>query len=253
VSHLADMTIVNLGKTPMMIGREAAAHGKPRAAALRRRAVALLLGAIVVCAGILLARQAIMPTAPPTSARNAPTLPLQTAEIASAARSTQVLQPPITLKVRTASIKPPDGIGQPGEFRPPLRLAPPYGIVDSVHLEQNGKKIRLAFVEGLERDAVCKDSNARRFACGLRGRASLAKLTGGQPLTCWPAFEAGDEIPYQCFAAGRDIARDQAAAGFAQPVLPSAAPYPARDATNDEAFVSESPDLPELDPDSPAN
>jgi endonuclease YncB( thermonuclease family) len=214
-------------------------------ARLRRRLVAVVLGVLVVGTGILIAAQAIMPALPPLPGRSTPTASEPSAPIASP-RPTQVLQPPITLKIRTTSVEAPEGLGQPGTFKPPLRLSPPYGIVDSVHIEQNGKTVRLAFVEGLARDAVCKDSRGLRYACGLRGRASLAKLTAGQPLLCWPVFSQGnwnDDLPYQCFVDGRDLGRGQAEAGFAEPALPSAAPYAVKEAAENQAFVSEAPDI----------
>ena len=184
---------------------------------------------LLVTAAIIVAAYAILPaTAPAPPLHQAKTIASR--PVTEPSRPTITLQPALTLPVRTHAVDAAGEDDRPGAFAGPLRLAPPYVVLDSASFSTKDATIRLAFVAGLPRDAVCLDAAQRRYACGLRGRASLVKLIAGQPVTCWRAFGArqagsvpgGDEDPrYQCFVGSQDVARGQVAAGFARAVSPA--------------------------------
>jgi endonuclease YncB( thermonuclease family) len=135
-------------------------------------------------------------------------------------RQTVVLQPPLVFKVKSVPVATDDTPAASG-FKPPLMLKPPYQLLDSTTFRSGNTTIRLAFLSGLRRDELCRASNGQRYACGLRGRASLARLTSGKPLTCWPVFGSGSGAAgYRCFADKSDIGAEQAQQGYARPLSP---------------------------------
>jgi endonuclease YncB( thermonuclease family) len=151
-------------------------------------------------------------------------VPHRPAEPASAQlgkpRQTVVLQPPLVLKVRTVPVTAGDAPVLSG-FKPPLRLEPPYQIVDSTTLRSGDRTVRLAFLSGLKRNELCRALDGQRYACGLRGLASLARATAGKPITCWPVFgPKADGDRYRCFTEGRDLGTQQAEQGYARPLSP---------------------------------
>ena len=152
--------------------------------------------------------------------RPAPAVP-QTPETGSQPakpRQTVVLQPPLQFKVKTVPVTAGDAPGVDA-FRPPLTLQAPYQVIDSTTFKSGDTTVRLAFLSGLGRDELCRAADGLRYACGLRGRAALARAIGGKRLVCWPVFgpSAGGRS-YRCFADGADLGAEQARQGFARPL-----------------------------------
>jgi endonuclease YncB( thermonuclease family) len=65
-----------------------------------------------------------------------------------------------------------------------LVLGPPYVILDAATFQHGLQEIQLAGIEGPHRDAVCKDQEGLRWACGLRARVSLHNLLMKARLRC---------------------------------------------------------------------
>lgn len=106
-------------------------------------------------------------------------------------------------------------------FEPTLRPAPPYDAVDSTLFDAFDVRIRLAHARPVGRDEACLDPQGNRFACGLRGRASLQNFLFGKPVSCLRLYlgrEAGDGIvDARCSVEGVDLALRQIRAGWAFP------------------------------------
>ena len=62
---------------------------------------------------------------------------------------------------------------------PDVILDPPYVVLDATSFKNGLSEIQLLHIEGPARDAVCKDAEGLRWACGLRARAALHNLLQG--------------------------------------------------------------------------
>jgi endonuclease YncB( thermonuclease family) len=99
-----------------------------------------------------------------------------------------------------------------------LMLEPPYVVLDSTTFAAGLQEVRLGSIEGPHRDAVCKDSEGFRWACGLRARAALHNLLKGAILSCRVEGEAGGpRVKAFCSAEGQDIGEALVRNGWARP------------------------------------
>jgi len=117
---------------------------------------------------------------------------------------------------RQATIFDPQATGS--VLAPQIVLSGPYNVTDSVTLAVHGTSYRLAYAKGLKRDDVCMNAEARRFPCGLMGRASLQNLVRNNTISCTPVFYSDESVPrYMCLYGEIDLTAHQIAAGFAVP------------------------------------
>lgn len=111
--------------------------------------------------------------------------------------------------------------GTSAAFEPVLHPAPPFDAVDATLFDAFDMRIRLAHAKPVGRDEACLDHQGRRFACGLRGRASLQNFLFGKTVTCTRLFlgkgENPDVVDARCSAGGVDLATRQISAGWAFP------------------------------------
>ncbi len=116
---------------------------------------------------------------------------------------------------------------EPRPIQTPLRLSPPFDVVDATTFQSGDTRIVLTDISGLSRNAVCLDEAGLRFACGLMGRASLANFLRSNTITCVPRFEIGVSKATRstCYLAGTDLSEFQIRAGFAMPTDRTSARY----------------------------
>ena len=93
------------------------------------------------------------------------------------------------------------------------------GAVDGATLIYGGQKLRLAGIIAPALDATCPGKPGQRaWTCGTRARGALFRLVNGRDLVCTPQGEArAGMLTARCTVDGRDIAREQIAAGWARP------------------------------------
>jgi hypothetical protein len=191
-------------------------QAEPSTSTARRLRDRRLLAAVGAAAAVAIVMAVGFVALIPRSRPVLPPAPQPVAEAPQSSRSTLVLQPPLTLSVKTVSVAG-SGSDEPTRFHAVLKLDPPYDVVDATTFLSADTTIRLALLAGLKRDELCTATGGLRYACGLRGRAGLARLIGGRPVVCWPVFDAGSTgQSYRCFADGHDVGAQQAAAGFAR-------------------------------------
>ena len=111
--------------------------------------------------------------------------------------------------------------GTRAAFEPVSHPAPPFDAVDAILFDASDMRIRLAHATPVGRDEACLDHQGQRFACGLRGRASLQNFLVGKTVTCTRLFlgkgENPDVVDARCSAGGVDLATRQIRAGWAFP------------------------------------
>ena len=83
-----------------------------------------------------------------------------------------------------SAAKAPERLATPDGPVPDLILDPPYVVLDATSFKNGLSEIQLLHIEGPTRDAVCKDAEGLRWACGLRARAALHNLLRGTTLSC---------------------------------------------------------------------
>lgn len=106
-------------------------------------------------------------------------------------------------------------------FMAPLSLSPPFEAIDSALFDAGETRIRLAGILPVGRQEVCLDTEGRRFACGLMGRATLQNFLARRDVSCTPLFFPKDKrrdfIDAECRADGIDIGEHVVRSGFAFP------------------------------------
>ena len=85
---------------------------------------------------------------------------------------------------RRSAAKGPERLGTPNGPVPDLILEPPYVVLDATSFKNGLSEIQLLHIEGPTGDAVCKDAEGLRWACGLRARAALHNLLRASTLRC---------------------------------------------------------------------
>ena len=111
--------------------------------------------------------------------------------------------------------------GVTATFEPALRPAPPFDAIDATLLDAFDVRIRLAHARPVGREEACLDVQGNRFACGLRGRASLQNFLFGKKPSCIRLFlvasAAEGAVDARCSVDGEDLAERQIRAGWAFP------------------------------------
>ena len=110
--------------------------------------------------------------------------------------------------------------GTAAAFEPILRPPPPFDAIDATLFDAFDVRIRLAHARPVGRDEACLDTQGNRFACGLRGRASLQNFLFGKRPACIRLFlggGAGGVVDARCSVDGSDLAERQIRAGWAFP------------------------------------
>ena len=134
-------------------------------------------------------------------------------------RSSAKLQKPEKKKSKTVRFPVPPALQQFESlklFSEPIKLVPPHVVVDATTIVSTDHIIRLAFVAGLGHDDLCSNEDGLKFACGLRGRASIQNLIWNSEFTCRPVFYPADQVRYACLTGDIDLAAHQVAAGYAR-------------------------------------
>ena len=72
----------------------------------------------------------------------------------------------------------PEQLGTPNGPVPDLILDPPYVVLDATSFKNGLSEIQLLHIEGPTGDAVCKDAEGLRWACGLRARRAPQSSAG---------------------------------------------------------------------------
>ena len=192
----------------------------PRGAALST-GVAIGLSILVAGgAGLLLGRHQAAPTpsgvATPVASPNEKRPAVTSLERQIAAR--RLADWNLELVDRLAPVE-----GTPAVFEPLLHPTPPFDAVDATLFDAFDMRIRLAHAKPVGRDEACLDHQGQRFACGLRGRASLQNFLFGKTVTCTRLFlgksENPDVVDARCSAGGVDLATRQIRAGWAFPSI----------------------------------
>ena len=131
---------------------------------------------------------------------------------------------PITIQDRLPIVDAalPDDDARPSRT---FTLTAPFGSLDGTTLLHDGRRIRLAGIEGPSATETCLDTDGRRWSCGLQARAALHNMLAGQSLICRSVSAEGyDAITADCrlaSAAGepeRDLAAVLVLAGWARPL-----------------------------------
>lgn len=104
-------------------------------------------------------------------------------------------------------------------------LTAPFGSLDGTTLLHEGRRIRLAGIEGPSATETCLDTDGRRWSCGLQARAALHNMLAGQSLICRSVSAAEhDAMTAECRLASavgepeRDLAAVLVLAGWARPL-----------------------------------
>lgn len=206
----------------------AVAPAAPTGAAARRRGLALgaAVGAALLVAGAggyLLGRHrepatetAVVRSSEATAERPPPSREVQTAKRLLSDWKPAAADP----------LRPPAETD--GRFEPALHLSPPFDAVDATLIDSLDTRLRLAHARPVGRNEVCVDRAGLRFACGLKGRASLQNHIYDKTVRCLRLFLDTDApvsagtaghpiVDVRCTVDGEDLATHQIRAGYAFP------------------------------------
>lgn len=130
---------------------------------------------------------------------------------------------------------------EPGSFRSPIILAPPYDVVDAITFRTPRQRVRLAGVEGIRRGDVCFGEDGLKFPCGLMGRAVMSNFLRSNRVVCFPAIDRpdpeGETILADCYLGATDLAERQIRAGLARPTAETIGRFGTALAAAQEAHV----------------
>lgn len=192
---------------------EGVVAGRARLARLAATAAIAAVVALGALAAVMVAKRAPAPAPATPTANRPPERLLSVAQQTARNRLGQFKDPRLDI------LEPPETAV--GGFAAPFPIAPPYEAQESTVLDAMNRRIRLTWVGGVRRSAICLSAEGLRFACGLQSRASLQNMVRGRRGVCWPVFwptASEDEIYADCFVEGRNLALEQVRAGFAFPI-----------------------------------
>jgi endonuclease YncB( thermonuclease family) len=130
-------------------------------------------------------------------------------------------QSPVAASGKSAGHSPrkePEQLSSAQVQAPDVVLEPPYVVLDATSFENGLHEVHLIDIEGPTRDAVCKDAEGLRWACGLRARAALHNLLRGSMLTCRSINNAAAKrLRASCAIAGQDLGAALVRNGWARP------------------------------------
>jgi endonuclease YncB( thermonuclease family) len=117
-----------------------------------------------------------------------------------------------------SAAKAPERLVTPNGPVPDIILDPPYVVLDATSFKNGLSEIQLLHIEGPTRDAVCKDAEGLRWACGLRARAALHNLLRASTLRCRSMNDAiAKRFGAYCAITGDDVGAALVRNGWAQP------------------------------------
>lgn len=89
---------------------------------------------------------------------------------------------------------------------PSIVIGKDIKVIDAANFITSGRSYRIAGIAGLEPNQICRDDLGRRWACGVRSRATLRALLQ-HPLTrCVEEDADATPITISCTRAGRKLA-----------------------------------------------
>jgi endonuclease YncB( thermonuclease family) len=90
-------------------------------------------------------------------------------------------------------------------------------VVDGGTLKAGGTTITLDGIQVRDAEAVCKDSQGRKWACGTRARAALTRLIRGRAVECKvPPSAKPKTMTARCTVGGTDLSLWMARQGWAE-------------------------------------
>ncbi len=96
-------------------------------------------------------------------------------------------------------------------------IDPPYTIVDGLTVQSGKRIVRLADLDGPQREAVCFDQQGHLWACGLRARAALNNLISGKSVQCKLVRRDNEVDISYCQVDAADLGRRLVIGGWARP------------------------------------
>src|SRR4051794_3590407 len=100
----------------------------------------------------------------------------------------------------------------------PVKLDPPFLIVDGLTFTAGLNTYRLDNLMGPKANAACRNDDGHLWACGLQARAALNNVIQRRTLLCRPSRINGDgTMQVVCTADGEDVGAQLTAQGWARP------------------------------------
>jgi endonuclease YncB( thermonuclease family) len=117
-----------------------------------------------------------------------------------------------------SAAKAPERLATPNGPVPDIILDPPYVVLDATSFKNGLSEIQLLDIEGPTGNAVCKDAEGLRWACGLRARAALHNLLRGRTLSCRSMNDiTAKRFGAYCAITGDDVGAALVRNGWARP------------------------------------
>jgi len=117
-----------------------------------------------------------------------------------------------------SAAKAPERLATPNGPVPDLILDPPYVVLDATSFKNGLSEIQLLDIEGPTGNAVCKDAEGLRWACGLRARAALHNLLRASTLRCRSTNDiTAKRFGAYCAITGDDVGAALVRNGWARP------------------------------------
>lgn len=88
-----------------------------------------------------------------------------------------------------------------------IQIAPGVAVVDAANFLSNGRSYRIIGLRGLARNEICRDASGRKWACGVRSRATVRSiLTQSLKTRCYVEDEQVDPVTLKCLYGGKPLA-----------------------------------------------
>jgi endonuclease YncB( thermonuclease family) len=117
-----------------------------------------------------------------------------------------------------SAAKAPERLATPNGPVPDIILDPPYVVLDATSFKNGLSEIQLLDIEGPTGNAVCKDAEGLRWACGLRARAALHNLLRASTLRCRSVNDiTAKRFGAYCAITGDDVGAALVRNGWARP------------------------------------
>ena len=86
-----------------------------------------------------------------------------------------------------------------------LHFTPDMRVADSANFANGGRSYRLEGITGLPPNTICRRPDGRRWACGVRGRATLRAMILRRTTRCSEVDADADPVRIRCSMAGKDL------------------------------------------------
>jgi len=117
-----------------------------------------------------------------------------------------------------SAAKAPERLAIPNGPVPDIILDPPHVVLDATSFKNGLSEIQLLDIEGPTGNAVCKDAEGLRWACGLRARAALHNLLRASTLRCRSMNNiTAKRFGAYCAITGNDVGAALVRNGWARP------------------------------------